>query len=265
MSDGDVAVHRDALFDLAGRVAIVVGAGAGSLGAGAAGVLSRNGAAVVVADIPARSRELDATATSLAGEWMTVLCDVTSEDSVAQLVGATTDRFGHVDILVNAAGLMLRKPVTEMSLDEWQRVMDTNLTGAWLLSRAVSPHMTERGYGRIVHFASVYAERVGPLPESAYYASKAGVANLTRAMAAEVGTFGVTVNCLAPGVFYPTGMTAPLGDDPTALQRMSERTLLKRLGEPDRDLAGPLLLLVSDAGAYITGAVVYVDGGWSAW
>lgn len=245
-------------FDLGGRIAVVVGAGRGSLGAGAADVLARHGATVVVADLAARREEL-------AGGSLALTCDVTDEASVDALVRDTLDRFGRIDVLVNAAGAMLRKPASEMTLDEWHRVLDTNLTGAWLLSRAVSGTMRSAGYGRIVHFASVYAERVGRLPESAYYASKAGVANLTRAFAGELGPFGVTVNCLAPGVFYPTGMTAPLADDPAALEAMSDRTLLKRLGDPERDLDGPLLLLASDAGAYITGAVLYVDGGWSAW
>jgi gluconate 5-dehydrogenase len=103
------------------------------------------------------------------------------------------------------------------------------------------------------------------VPESAYYASKAGIANVTRALAAELGPHGITVNCVAPGVFYPTQMTAALADSPEQLAWFSQRTMLGRLGDPDHDIAGPVILLASEASAYMTGQVVYVDGGWSAW
>ena len=160
---------------------------------------------------------------------------------------------------------MLRKPATETSLVEWQRVLDINLTGTWLLNRAAGRVMIGAGSGKIINFASVYAERVGPVPESAYYASKSGIANLTRSMASEFGTYGIQVNCLGLGVFYPTAMTAPLKDAPETLRWMEERTLLKRLGDPERDLDGIVALLASAASDYITGQVLYVDGGWSAW
>ena len=125
--------------------------------------------------------------------------------------------------------------------------------------------MRAQGSGRIINFSTVYAERVGPIPESAYYAAKAGIANLTRSVASEAGPTGITVNCLAPAVFYPTRMTAPLADQPDRLEWFRARTMLGRLGDPATDLAGPLLLLASDAGAYMTGQILYVDGGWSAW
>lgn len=252
-------------FDLTGRTALVVGAGAGGLGQRAARALAGRGARLVLADQAVRADDLAATARDLTdggADCTTVECDVTDEDSVAAAVQAAGDG---LDILVNAAGIMLRKPVTETGLAEWQRVLDVNLTGTWLLNRAAGAHMAGRGHGAIVNFATVYAERVGPVPESAYYASKAGVANLTRSMASEFGASGVRVNCLALGVFYPTAMTAPLRDAPDTLAWMTERTLLKRLGDPDRDLDGPLLLLASPAAGYITGQVIYVDGGWSAW
>ena len=121
------------------------------------------------------------------------------------------------------------------------------------------------GGAAIVNLTTVYAERVGPVPESAYYASKAGVVNVTRSLAAELGRSGVTVNALAPGVFYPTAMTAPLAADPDRLEWFAERTMLGRLGDPDADFAGPVVFLASPASSYVTGQVLYVDGGWSAW
>ncbi|OLT30277.1 short-chain dehydrogenase [Actinomadura sp. CNU-125] len=256
------------MFDLTGRRALVTGAARGGLGAYAALALARRGAEVIVADLPSRGADLDATLGTLRAENLRARAlrfDVTREDRVETLVAHAADPDGRLDVLVNAAGVMLRKEVQDTSVEEWRRVLDVNLTGTWLLNRAAGRRMTGRGRGAIVNFSTVYAERVGPVPESAYYASKAGVANLTRSMAAEFGPHGVTVNCLAPAVFYPTEMTAPLGDDPDRLRWMRERTMLGRLGEPGADLDGPLLLLASDAGRYMTGQIVYVDGGWSAW
>ncbi|MGI5330435.1 SDR family NAD(P)-dependent oxidoreductase [Actinomadura nitritigenes] len=251
-------------FDLTGQVALVVGVAPGGLGERAAHALADAGARTAVADLPSRAADLAATA----GERVVSAheVDVTDEASVAALFEDVIAAHGRLDIVVNAAGVMLRKPYDETTVEEFERVVRVNLTGTWLVGREAGKALTRQGSGgRIVNLTTVYAERVGPVPESAYYSSKAGVVNVTRALAAELGPHGVNVNCLAPGVFYPTQMTAALGADPDRLTWFGERTMLGRLGDPATDFAGPLLLLASPAASYMTGQVVYVDGGWSAW
>ncbi len=259
-------MSNEDIFSLEGTRVFVVGAG-GDLGRRAALVAGRAGAEVWVADHPRAEASLERTRAILEEDGRTVRtleCDVTSEASVESAATALCT-FGGVDVAINASGVMLRKEVAATTLEEWRHVIDVNLTGTWLMNRAMGRPMVAQGHGKIINFASVYAERVGPVPESAYYASKSGVANLTRSMASEYGPSGVRVNCLALGVFYPTNMTAPLADSPATLHWMEERTLLKRLGDPERDLDGIIALLASRASDYITGQVIYVDGGWSAW
>ena len=263
-----VTIEAVGLFDLTGQTALVIGAAAGGLGERAAQALAASGATVAVADIAGRAEDLALTAKATGGSSHEV--DVTSEDSVTALFGAVLERHGRLDVVVNAAGVMLRKAYDETTVEEFEHVLKVNLTGTWLVAREAGKRLTRQledggPVGRIVNLTTVYAERVGPVPESAYYASKAGVANVTRAMAAELGPHGITVNCLAPGVFYPTQMTAPLGRDPERLDWFAKRTMLGRLGNPETDFAGPLLLLASPASSYVTGQVLYVDGGWSAW
>lgn len=257
-----------ALFDLTGRVALVTGASPGGLGKFSATALAELGAAVVVSDTAAARDGAEATAAEIRDAGGTATCvtfDVSAEDEVDDAIRAVIETHGRLDILAHHAGVMLRGSSFETDLADWQRVIDVNLTGTWLVARAAARDMVGRGHGRIVTTSSVYTDIVGPIPEPAYYASKAGVANLTRGLAAEWGRQGVTVNCLAPGVFYPTRMTAALASDPGRLEAMAERTLLGRLGDPAEDVAGAVVWLASDAARYVTGQVIHVDGGWTAW
>ncbi|WP_166870708.1 MULTISPECIES: SDR family oxidoreductase [unclassified Salinibacterium] len=254
-----------ALFSLEGKVALIIGAGAGGLAEPIARAFAEHGARLALADRAGREADVAATASHSDPEASTHLVDVTDEALVVAMVDEVIAAHGRIDILVNAAGVMLRKEYDQTTVAEFERVISVNLTGTWLVNREVGKRMSAAGSGRIINFSTVYAERVGPVPESAYYASKAGIVNVTRAMAAELGSSGVTVNCLAPGVFYPTQMTAALAEQPERLQWFSDRTMLGRLGDPAVDIAGPAVMLASDASAYITGQVLYVDGGWSAW
>lgn len=256
------------LFGLAGRIAVVTGACPGGLGEHAARALAEAGARVALVDLPATEPALRGLVVELRpvpGGHCVATCDVTDEAAVAHAFAAIAEELGGVDILVHVAGVMLRRPALETDVADWRRVVDVNLTGTLLANRSAARHMLARGGGRIVNVSSVYTQIVGALPESAYYASKGGVAQLTRGLAAEWGRDGINVNCVAPGVFFPTRMTQPLADTPEVLAKMQARTLLGRLGDPPRDLAGVLLFLCAPASGYLTGQVIFVDGGWSAW
>lgn len=256
------------LFDLSGKAALVTGAAAGGLGYHCAVALAEHGADVALVDVGARVDDLGETlaaveATGRRGHLAT--CDVSDEAQVDAVVSEAVREFGRVDILMHNAGVMLRKDALEMTLEEWQRVIDINLTGTWLMNRRVGREMLQKGGGKIINVSSVYTNIVGPMPESSYYASKAGIANLSRGLASEWGRQGINVNCLAPGLFYPTNMTRPLAEDSERLRWMEDRTLLGRLGDPERDIKGVVAFLGSAASDYVTGQVMLVDGGWAAW
>lgn len=256
------------LFRLEGGTALVTGCGHGGLGYYTAMALCDLGVKLVLSDHPSNEAQLVRTAEDVAargGSCLTRTCDVTSEPDVEALVAAAVAEYGSISALAHHAGVMLRRSAIETSLDDWNRIISINLTGTWLVNRAVAASMIGSGGGAIVNTSTIYANIVGPLPESAYYASKAGVVNLTRGLAMEWAEHAIRVNCIAPGVFFPTPMTAPLADDPSRLESMAARSMLKRLGRPAEDFAGPVVFLLSPAAAYMTGQLLFVDGGWTAW
>jgi NAD(P)-dependent dehydrogenase (short-subunit alcohol dehydrogenase family) len=245
-------------FDLNGRVAVVTGASSG-LGRHFAGVLARAGARVVLlARRTDRLADAVAEIESAGGHGAAVACDVTDFASVRRAVDEAESRHGPVDILVNNAGMAISKPLLEHTEADWDRVLDTNLKGAWLMSRELAAlWIAARRRGRIVNIASLLALRtIRNVP--AYAAAKAGLVHLTHTLAMELGRNGITVNAIAPG-YFETDLNREF------LQSEIGRALVRRIplgrsGEPP-DLDGALLLLCSDAGAYISGAVLPVDGG----
>ena len=246
------------MFDLRGRVALVTGASSG-LGQHFAGVLARAGAAVALT--ARRADKLEAAAGEIAAEGgrvVGVACDVADPQSVRDAVAAARSALGPLDILVNNAGIAISKPLLEHSAEEWDRVVDTNLKGAWLMAREVAEAWIKTSHkGRIVNIASLLGLRtVRHVPS--YTASKAGLIHLTRTLAVELARGGITVNAIAPGYFATDMNRGFLASE--AGQALTRRIPLGRSGQLE-DLDGALLLLASDAGAYITGAVLPVDGG----
>lgn len=249
------------LFDLTGRVAIVTG-GSRGLGQEMAEGLAEAGARLMLC---ARREEwLTPTVTELRGRGFTVegaLCDVANPGHVQAVVDRTIAAYGQVDILVNNAGVTWGEAPETMPLDKWHKVIETNLTGAFLFAQAAGRKMLERKYGRIINVASVAGLQasVGGPHYAGYSASKAGLMGLTRELAATWGRQGIRVNAIAPGFFH-----SRLADPALAVVEPSikERSPIPRVGEPG-ELKGVAVFLAADASNYMTGQVIVVDGGGS--
>lgn len=251
-------VSGPALFSLAGRVACVTGASSG-LGRRAASVLAGAGAAVVGV---ARRREALADWAGDGGDNRAALpFDLGDESAIAPFCAAVCEPFGPPDILVHAAGVNLRQTADEVTPADWQLTQWLNLSAPFFISQQLVPHMKARGWGRIVNFASLQTTRAFPAG-IAYGASKAGVGQMTRAMAEAWSSDGINANAIGPG-FFPTELTAPVFADAERASRNAARTCIGRNGTL-ADIDGPLLFLCSDASAYVTGQILMVDGGFTA-
>jgi len=246
---------------LAGKVALITGAGRG-FGRAIALAFAREGARVAANYLgsQAGAEEVVAEAGRLGAEAVALRGDVAREDDVRALVAATLERFGRLDVLVNNAGIMVRAPMLAVPAEECRRMFDVNVTGTMLCSRHALPAMIEQKGGRIINLSSQLAQRaVGGGGFAAYAATKGAIESLTRALAAEVGAHGITVNAIAPGGIE-TDMSRDVMTEEYRTRRLAELPL-RRFGGVD-DVAYCAVVLASDEAGYLTGQILHPSGGW---
>lgn len=246
-------------FDLTGRVALITGGGRG-LGKAMALGFAEQGAAVMLAsrseeELRQAAAEIAASVPNSKLQWMAT--DMTQREQVTNLATEALVRFGRVDILVNNAGSNIPQPIDEVNDDDWDRIIELNLTGCMRLTRALVPQMKERGWGRIINISSVLGLG-GKAGRNVYCATKSALIGMARASAIDLGMHGITVNCISPGPFLTDLPLKILTEEQK--QQFTERTVMGRWGSPE-EIIGPALLLASDAGSFITGTTLVVDGG----
>ena len=251
-------MKNQTLFDVTGKTVFVTGASSG-IGKAAATCLAECGAKVVA--IARRENALKIWSQNTSGLTSFFSADISNSEKIKDIVSEITSKEGDPDILINAAGLNTREHADDVTLDGWNKTLDLNLSTPFFMAQAVVEKMKEKQWGRIINYASLASRRA--LPSSiAYGASKGGIEQLTRAMAEAWSQFGVNVNAIAPG-FFPTELTVPVFNDKERSIRNAKQTCIGRNGNLE-DLDGPLLFLCSNASDYVTGQLIFVDGGFTA-
>jgi NAD(P)-dependent dehydrogenase (short-subunit alcohol dehydrogenase family) len=241
---------------LSAKVAIVTGAASG-IGLGIAQLFVKEGAKVVFSDVNKSGKDAADTAGKNA---LFIECDVSDAESVKNLIAKTVKTFGTIDILINNAGIVYQKPISETSDEDWNAVININLKGPFLLSREILPIFEKQGKGKIVNMASI-AGIIGYENLSSYCASKGGIIAMTRSLALEYASKNINVNCICPGAIK-TGMTKVIEANELMLKQVLMSIPFGRMGHPI-DIANAALYLASDESDYVTGASIIVDGGWS--
>jgi NAD(P)-dependent dehydrogenase (short-subunit alcohol dehydrogenase family) len=248
----------DGLFDLSGRVALVTGTSRG-LGQYMARALAKAGADLVLTSRDVnRLAPFDAEIKSLGRRAYSVELDVRSQESIEKMAAAAEAAFGRLDILVNNAGCNVRKPALDVTWDDWNLILDTNLRGSFFVAQAVARGMIARRYGRIINIGSVTAV-AGYAGLAPYGASRGGIKQLTMSLADDWGKYGVTVNCLAPG-WFRTEQNKVLYENKEWVEYLCDRIPLKRPGQP-QDLDAAVVFLAAESSRYVTGQTLLVDGG----
>lgn len=246
------------LFDLSGRVAIVTGTSRG-LGQYLARALAKAGADLVLTSRKRESlAEFEAEIQALGRRTLSLELDVRDQQSIERMAHQAQEAFGEVDILVNNAGCNVRKPALDVTWDDWNLILDTNLRGSFFVAQAIAGSMIRHGYGRIINIGSVTSV-AGYAGLGPYGASRGGIRQLTMSLADDWGRYGITVNCLAPG-WFRTAQNRVMYEDEEWVRYLSDRIPMKRPGQPN-DLDGAIVFLASESSRYVTGQTILVDGG----